>query len=44
VAGHGRHGLERFSIADPSDPGMLDVVGFDTATPQLISDFACGVL
>ena len=31
-----------FSIADPSDPGMLDVVGFDTATPQLISDFARG--
>jgi 60 kDa SS-A/Ro ribonucleoprotein len=29
-----------FSIADPGDPGMLDVVGFDTATPQLISDFA----
>ena len=29
-----------FSIADPSDQGMLDVVGFDTATPQLISDFA----
>jgi 60 kDa SS-A/Ro ribonucleoprotein len=28
-----------FSIADPSDGGMLDVVGFDTATPQLISDF-----
>jgi 60 kDa SS-A/Ro ribonucleoprotein len=33
-----------FSIADPSDPGMLDVVGFDTATPQLISDFARGTL
>jgi len=33
-----------FSIADPSDPGMLDVVGFDTATPQLISDFARGGL
>jgi 60 kDa SS-A/Ro ribonucleoprotein len=33
-----------FSIADPADPGMLDVVGFDTATPQLISDFARGVL
>jgi 60 kDa SS-A/Ro ribonucleoprotein len=32
----------RFSIADPTDPGMLDVVGFDTATPQLISDFARG--
>ena len=33
-----------FSIADPNDPGMLDVVGFDTATPQLISDFARGEL
>jgi len=29
-----------FSIADPDDAGMLDVVGFDTATPALISDFA----
>jgi len=28
-----------FTIADPDDPGMLDVVGFDTATPQLIGDF-----
>ena len=33
-----------FSIADPADPGMLDIVGFDTATPQLISDFARGSL
>jgi 60 kDa SS-A/Ro ribonucleoprotein len=33
-----------YSIADPSDPGMLDVVGFDTATPQLISDFARGAV
>jgi 60 kDa SS-A/Ro ribonucleoprotein len=33
-----------FSIADPNDPEMLDVVGFDTATPQVISDFARGVL
>jgi 60 kDa SS-A/Ro ribonucleoprotein len=33
-----------FSIADPADPGMLDVVGFDTATPQLIADFARGTL
>jgi 60 kDa SS-A/Ro ribonucleoprotein len=33
-----------FSIADPAAPGMLDVVGFDTATPQLISDFASGGL
>jgi 60 kDa SS-A/Ro ribonucleoprotein len=29
-----------FSIADPRDPGMLDVVGFDTATPQVLSEFA----
>jgi 60 kDa SS-A/Ro ribonucleoprotein len=28
------------SIADPTDAGMLDVVGFDTATPALLADFA----
>jgi 60 kDa SS-A/Ro ribonucleoprotein len=28
-----------FSIADPSDGGMLDVVGFDAAAPALIADF-----
>lgn len=28
-----------FSIADPNDVGMLDVVGFDLATPQVLSDF-----
>lgn len=28
-----------FSIADPSDPGMLDVVGFDTSAPALIANF-----
>jgi 60 kDa SS-A/Ro ribonucleoprotein len=33
-----------FSIADSADPGMLDVVGFDTSTPQLISEFARGAL
>jgi 60 kDa SS-A/Ro ribonucleoprotein len=33
-----------FSIADPNDPGQLDVVGFDTATPRLIADFARGAL
>jgi len=32
----------QFSIADPTDPGMLDVVGFDTTAPQLISDFITG--
>lgn len=29
-----------FTIADPRDPFMLDVVGFDSATPQAISEFA----
>jgi 60 kDa SS-A/Ro ribonucleoprotein len=29
-----------FSIADPNDAGMLDVVGFDTATPQVIAQFS----
>jgi 60 kDa SS-A/Ro ribonucleoprotein len=29
-----------FSIAAPDDGGMLDVVGFDTATPSIIADFA----
>jgi len=28
-----------FSIADPDDAGMLDVVGFDTATPQVVANF-----
>jgi 60 kDa SS-A/Ro ribonucleoprotein len=28
-----------FSIADPNDAGMLDIIGFDTATPALIADF-----
>jgi 60 kDa SS-A/Ro ribonucleoprotein len=28
-----------FSIADPDDAGMLDVVGFDTTTPNVLSDF-----
>lgn len=28
-----------FSIADPNDAGMLDVVGFDAAAPALIADF-----
>lgn len=32
-----------FSIADPTDPGMLDVAGFDAAVPTLITDFARGL-
>ncbi len=31
-----------FSIADPNDPGMLDIVGFDSAVPQLVREFALG--
>ena len=29
-----------FSIADPNDAGMIDVVGFDASTPPVIADFA----
>lgn len=32
-----------FTIADPSDPGMLDVAGFDSAVPNLIGDFSRGL-
>jgi len=28
-----------FTLADPSDGGMLDLVGFDTAAPQVLADF-----
>jgi 60 kDa SS-A/Ro ribonucleoprotein len=28
-----------FTLADPNDRGMLDVVGFDTSVPAVISDF-----
>ena len=30
----------KFTIADPDDAGMMDVVGFSTATPNVMSDFA----
>jgi 60 kDa SS-A/Ro ribonucleoprotein len=29
----------QFSIADPNDPGMLDLVGFDASCPAIMSDF-----
>jgi 60 kDa SS-A/Ro ribonucleoprotein len=32
----------QFTIGDPQDPGTLNVVGFDTAVPQLIADFVRG--
>jgi 60 kDa SS-A/Ro ribonucleoprotein len=31
-----------FTIADPSDGGMLDVVGLDASTPQMIAAFGAG--
>jgi 60 kDa SS-A/Ro ribonucleoprotein len=31
-----------FTLADPNDRRMLDVVGFDTSVPAAISDFVRG--
>lgn len=31
-----------FSIADPDDPGSLDVCGFDSAIPGMLADFSRG--
>jgi len=44
MAGFGAHQLMHtpwhgFTIADLSDRGMLDVVGFDTAAPAVFVDF-----
>lgn len=33
-----------FTIAEPNDRGSLDVVGCDTSTPQLITDFVTGTI
>lgn len=33
-----------FTIADPEDAGMMDIVGFDSAVPTLINDFVTGKL
>lgn len=30
---------DRFTIADPNDPGMLDMCGLDAAAPRIIADF-----
>lgn len=32
----------RFSIADPSDAGMLDIAGFSSDVPQLVNEFSRG--
>ncbi|XP_064624704.1 RNA-binding protein Ro60-like [Lineus longissimus] len=34
----------QFTIADPSDPGMLDMVGFDSAGPEIMRNFTLGQL
>lgn len=31
-----------FSIADPSDPNMLDICGMDSSVPELIKEFVLG--
>ena len=31
-----------FTIADPDDPGMFDMVGFDSAAPQVMREFILG--
>lgn len=31
-----------FTLADPRDPGMMDVAGFDTNAPNVIADFSAG--
>jgi 60 kDa SS-A/Ro ribonucleoprotein len=31
-----------FTIADPSDAGMLDVVGFDASAPAVMADLSRG--
>lgn len=31
-----------FSIADPNDPNMLDIVGFDASAPQIMARFIAG--
>ncbi|KAJ3194708.1 60 kDa SS-A/Ro ribonucleoprotein [Irineochytrium annulatum] len=31
-----------FSIADPEDAGMMDVVGFDSAAPSIMREFSLG--
>lgn len=33
-----------FTIADPQDPNMMDIVGFDANVPELIAQFANGNL
>jgi 60 kDa SS-A/Ro ribonucleoprotein len=34
----------KFSIADPSDAGMIDIAGLDSNVPKILSEFASGSL
>ena len=34
----------KFTIADPSDKGMMDFVGFDSNGPRALADFSAGRL
>ena len=33
-----------FTIADPDDPGMFDMAGFDSAAPQVMREFVSGII
>lgn len=33
---------EEFTIADPTDKGQMDFVGFDSAAPKVLADFSAG--
>jgi 60 kDa SS-A/Ro ribonucleoprotein len=33
----------KFTIADPGDPGMIDIAGFDAAVPGLVTEFSRGL-
>ena len=32
--------VSEFTVADPKDGGMMDIAGFDSATPAILADFA----
>jgi 60 kDa SS-A/Ro ribonucleoprotein len=33
-----------FTVADPAGPGMLDIAGFDSALPALLTGFSAGAI
>ena len=33
-----------FTLADPKDPGMLDMAGFDSAAPEVMRNFCLGLI